>query len=195
MIGRDAQDVQGAVRRHGESAAIVSVFTRQHGRYTGLVRGGFGRRARPIYQQGNVLQVTWRARLAEQLGKGGDEAARVVEQLEAIPNASPEVQAAIVAIRRAIAESEQAAFELTDEFKRAADAAEVNAFKLEKAAEQTKKNEEAAKELGKAWLESAAEGVGEFFDKLKEVNDAQRQFEDEARARRAQRARSPLVET
>jgi DNA repair protein RecO (recombination protein O) len=57
-----------AVRRHGESAAVVSVFTRQHGRYAGLVRGGFGRRARPIYQQGNVLQVTWRARLAEQLG-------------------------------------------------------------------------------------------------------------------------------
>ena len=57
-----------AVRRHGESAAIVSVFTRDHGRYAGLTRGGFGRRARPIYQQGNLVQVTWRARLAEQLG-------------------------------------------------------------------------------------------------------------------------------
>jgi DNA repair protein RecO (recombination protein O) len=56
------------VRRHGESAAIVSVFTRNRGRYAGLVRGGFGRKARPVYQQGNVLQVTWRARLAEQLG-------------------------------------------------------------------------------------------------------------------------------
>ena len=57
-----------AVRRHGESAAIVSVFTRAHGRHAGLVRGGFGRRARPVYQQGNVIHVTWRARLAEQLG-------------------------------------------------------------------------------------------------------------------------------
>jgi DNA repair protein RecO (recombination protein O) len=57
-----------AIRRHGESAAIASVFTRGHGRHAGLVRGGFGRRARPLYQQGNVLQVTWRARLAEQLG-------------------------------------------------------------------------------------------------------------------------------
>jgi DNA repair protein RecO (recombination protein O) len=57
-----------AIRRHGESAAIVSVFTRDHGRCAGLVRGGFGRRARAIWQQGNVLQVTWRARLAEQLG-------------------------------------------------------------------------------------------------------------------------------
>ena len=57
-----------AVRRHGESGAIVSVFTARHGRYAGLVRGGFGRRARPVYQPGNVLEVTWRARLSEQLG-------------------------------------------------------------------------------------------------------------------------------
>jgi DNA repair protein RecO (recombination protein O) len=57
-----------AVRRHGESAAIVSVFTARHGRHAGLVRGGFGRRARPVYQQGNVLHITWRARLSEQLG-------------------------------------------------------------------------------------------------------------------------------
>jgi DNA repair protein RecO (recombination protein O) len=57
-----------AARRHGESSAIVSVFTAQHGRHAGLVRGGFGRQARPVYQQGNVLQVTWRARLSEQLG-------------------------------------------------------------------------------------------------------------------------------
>jgi DNA repair protein RecO (recombination protein O) len=57
-----------AVRRHGESAAIASVFTRHHGRHAGLVRGGFSRRSRPVYQQGNVLQVTWRARLAEHLG-------------------------------------------------------------------------------------------------------------------------------
>jgi DNA repair protein RecO (recombination protein O) len=57
-----------AARRHGENSAIVSVFTARHGRHAGLVRGGFGRRARPVYQQGNVLQVTWRARLSEQLG-------------------------------------------------------------------------------------------------------------------------------
>lgn len=57
-----------AVRRHGEGNAIVSVFTARHGRHAGLVRGGFGRRARPVYQQGNVLHVTWRARLSEQLG-------------------------------------------------------------------------------------------------------------------------------
>ena len=57
-----------AVRRHGESGAIVSVFTARRGRHAGLVRGGSGRRARPVYQRGNILHVTWRARLDEQLG-------------------------------------------------------------------------------------------------------------------------------
>jgi DNA repair protein RecO (recombination protein O) len=57
-----------ALRRHGESAAVVSVLTAAHGRHAGLVRGGAGRRARPVYQIGNRLRVTWRARLPEQLG-------------------------------------------------------------------------------------------------------------------------------
>jgi DNA repair protein RecO (recombination protein O) len=57
-----------AARRHGESAAVVSLFTPGHGRHAGLVRGGAGRRARSVYQPGNRLRVTWRARLAEQLG-------------------------------------------------------------------------------------------------------------------------------
>jgi DNA repair protein RecO (recombination protein O) len=67
MLWRD-EGVVLAVRRHGESAAIVSVLTREHGRYAGLVRGGFSRRSRATYQQGNLLDLTWRARLAEHLG-------------------------------------------------------------------------------------------------------------------------------
>jgi len=55
-------------RSHGESSAIIDVFSRQHGRYMGLVRGGNSRRLRPILQPGNMAQVTWRARLSEHLG-------------------------------------------------------------------------------------------------------------------------------
>lgn len=55
-------------RKHGESAAIVTLLTRTHGRHAGLVRGGAGRRQRAIYQIGNHLAATWRARLEEQLG-------------------------------------------------------------------------------------------------------------------------------
>ena len=56
------------VRRHGETSAILEVMTRAHGRHLGLVRGGSGSRMRPVLQPGNVVRVTWRARLDEHLG-------------------------------------------------------------------------------------------------------------------------------
>jgi DNA repair protein RecO (recombination protein O) len=70
-----------AVRRHGESAAVVSVFTASHGRHVGLVRGGFSRKALPVHQIGNRVQATWRARLADQLGAFSLELARPVAAL------------------------------------------------------------------------------------------------------------------
>ncbi len=57
-----------AVRPHGESAAIIEVFTAQHGRHAGVVRGGTSRRLSPILQPGAQLAVTWRARLDGQIG-------------------------------------------------------------------------------------------------------------------------------
>jgi DNA repair protein RecO (recombination protein O) len=56
------------VRRHGESSAIVELLTRSHGRHLGLVRGGAGRRMRPLLQPGNSVTAVWRARLDEHLG-------------------------------------------------------------------------------------------------------------------------------
>jgi DNA repair protein RecO (recombination protein O) len=57
-----------AARKHGESAAIVSLLTRDHGRHAGLVRGGSGSRARGVYQTGNLVIADWHARLPEHLG-------------------------------------------------------------------------------------------------------------------------------
>lgn len=57
-----------SVRPHGETAAVVEILTRQHGRHLGLVHGGRSRKARPILQSGNHVSLTWKARLAEQLG-------------------------------------------------------------------------------------------------------------------------------
>lgn len=56
------------VRKHGESSAIVDVFTAAHGRATGVVRGGTSRKIAPILQPGAQLDVTWKARLEDHLG-------------------------------------------------------------------------------------------------------------------------------
>jgi DNA repair protein RecO (recombination protein O) len=57
-----------STRLHGESGLLASVLTRAHGRHSGFIPGGISRRSRPIWQQGNVVEIEWRARLAEQLG-------------------------------------------------------------------------------------------------------------------------------
>lgn len=57
-----------SVRPHAETAAVVEVFTRGHGRYLGLVYGGRSRKARPVLQTGGHVDATWKARLSEQLG-------------------------------------------------------------------------------------------------------------------------------
>ncbi|WP_145104690.1 DNA repair protein RecO [Cereibacter sediminicola] len=57
-----------SVRRHGESAAIIEVFTAAHGRHMGVVRGGASRRLAPVLQPGAQLDLTWKARLDEHMG-------------------------------------------------------------------------------------------------------------------------------
>ena len=57
-----------AVRRHGESSAILELFTAEHGRHLGVVRGGASRRMAPLLQVGAQLDATWRARLEGHLG-------------------------------------------------------------------------------------------------------------------------------
>jgi DNA repair protein RecO (recombination protein O) len=56
------------LKRHGESAMIVEVMTRDHGRHMGLVQGGRSRRLQSVLQQGNGVQCLWRARLEDHLG-------------------------------------------------------------------------------------------------------------------------------
>jgi len=56
------------MRRHGESAAIIEVFSEQHGRHAGVVQGGASRRYAPILQPGAQLALAWRARLEDHIG-------------------------------------------------------------------------------------------------------------------------------
>jgi DNA repair protein RecO (recombination protein O) len=55
-------------RPHGENGLVANLLTRAHGRHAGFIHGGVSRKASPIWQPGNVVEISWRARLAEQLG-------------------------------------------------------------------------------------------------------------------------------
>lgn len=55
-------------RRHGENAMIIEVFTPEHGRHSGVVRGGASRKVAPTLQPGAQLDLTWRARLEDHIG-------------------------------------------------------------------------------------------------------------------------------
>ena len=55
-------------RKHGENSAIISLLTRSHGRHLGLVRGAMSSNKRALFQPGNRVRATWRARLADHLG-------------------------------------------------------------------------------------------------------------------------------
>ncbi|WP_270935400.1 DNA repair protein RecO [Falsiroseomonas oryzae] len=56
------------VRPHGESAAVVTLLTEEHGRHAGLAKGGASRAQAPVWQPGNLVEARWVARLADQLG-------------------------------------------------------------------------------------------------------------------------------
>lgn len=55
-------------RPHGESAAIIRVFTAEQGVHAGVVRGGAGRKLTPVLQPGAQLALAWRARLDDHIG-------------------------------------------------------------------------------------------------------------------------------
>ena len=57
-----------SAKRHGETSAIVRVLTSERGVHAGLIKGGFSKRQRPNIEPGNLVQASWRGRLADQLG-------------------------------------------------------------------------------------------------------------------------------
>ena len=68
MIGWREDGTLLSVRRHGESSAIVELFTEAHGRHVGVVRGGASRKLAPLLQPGAQLDAAWSARLDDHIG-------------------------------------------------------------------------------------------------------------------------------
>lgn len=56
------------VSNYGEHAAIVHVFSKQHGRYNAMSKAARASKQRAIYQPGNLVEATWKARLEEHMG-------------------------------------------------------------------------------------------------------------------------------
>ncbi|MBC7737458.1 MAG: DNA repair protein RecO [Candidatus Saccharibacteria bacterium] len=67
MEWRD-QGILISSRLHGETSAIVQLFTAAHGRHAGVVRGGASRKQAATLQPGSQVQVTWSARLESHIG-------------------------------------------------------------------------------------------------------------------------------
>ena len=62
---------------HGEGGLLLDVFTAEHGRRRGLLRGGASKKRVAEMQIGAQLSVQWRARLETQLGRFQAEATRM----------------------------------------------------------------------------------------------------------------------
>lgn len=57
-----------ASSRHGEQSAVVHAFTRHNGRVSGYLRNAQSPKHKPFIQPGSYAALSWKARLADQLG-------------------------------------------------------------------------------------------------------------------------------
>ncbi len=64
----DAPAIILSVRPFGEGDALATVLTEAHGPHRGLAKGGASRSKSGLWQPGNLAQVRWTGRLADQLG-------------------------------------------------------------------------------------------------------------------------------
>lgn len=69
MVDWQGEGTVISLRPHGETAALVEVFSRDRGRHAGIVPGGQSRTRIGDLQPGNILSLRWRARLDEHLGQ------------------------------------------------------------------------------------------------------------------------------
>ncbi len=62
------QGIVLAVRRHGESGAVVSLLTENNGRHAGYVRGAHSSKMRGTLEVGNLVDARWQSRVEGNLG-------------------------------------------------------------------------------------------------------------------------------
>ena len=95
----DSEALVCAVLTHGEHGAIVRMLTPDHGLVAGYVRGGRGRRLRPVLIPGNLVAAQLRWRTEAQLPQASMELvhSRAPILAEPLPSAAIEWATALVA--------------------------------------------------------------------------------------------------
>ena len=95
----DSEALVCAVLTHGEHGAIVRMLTPDHGLVAGYVRGGRGRRLRPVLIPGNLVAAQLRWRTESQLPQASIELvhSRAPILAEPLPSAAIEWATALVA--------------------------------------------------------------------------------------------------
>ncbi len=95
-----------AVRRHGETAAIVDALTAEHGRHAGVVRGGASRKMAAMLEPGSGVALNWRARLDDHIGVYAVEPVKSRAGLLADRDALAALNAVVALLSRVLAERE-----------------------------------------------------------------------------------------
>ena len=93
------QAIVCGLRSHGEHGAIVRMLTPDHGLVAGYVRGGRGRRMRPVLIPGNLVDAQLRSRTDAQLPQASIELVRSRAPIlaEPLPAAAIEWVTALIA--------------------------------------------------------------------------------------------------
>ena len=99
MAELETEGIVCSLLGHGEHGAIVRILTPDHGLVAAYVRGGRGRRMRPVLIPGNTVSVRLRSRTESQLPQASIELAhsRAPILSEPLPSAAIEWVTALVA--------------------------------------------------------------------------------------------------
>jgi DNA repair protein RecO (recombination protein O) len=100
----ESEAIVCAVLTHGEHGAIVRLLTPEHGLVAGYVRGGRGRRMRPVLIPGNLVSAQLRWRTEAQLPQASLELVHSRAPILAEPLQSAAIEWATAAVASALPE-------------------------------------------------------------------------------------------
>jgi DNA repair protein RecO (recombination protein O) len=59
------------VKEFGETSLLLTLFSKEHGKWSGLLKNSNNQSQKAVLQPGNIIKAEWYARIDEQLGTLG----------------------------------------------------------------------------------------------------------------------------